>query len=104
MSDIVSVISWIVFGLITGLIAQFLMSGRHTGNSKISLLLGAVGAIVGGFLGRMVFGYGTGGRWQSPEDLTVPSYILSLLFAVLGAIIFDAIYRITIDRKTADGE
>ena len=99
-----AVISWMVFGLIVGLIAQFLMSGRHTGNFKISLLLGAIGAIVGGFLGRLIFGYGSSGRWQSPEDLTVPSYMLSLLFAVLGAIIFDAAYRISIDRKTADGE
>lgn len=104
MSEIIPIASWIVFGLITGLVAQFLMSGRHTGNFKISLLLGAIGAIVGGFLGRLIFGYGSSGRWQSPEDLTVPSYMLSLLFAVLGAIIFDAAYRITIDRKTADGE
>lgn len=98
-----AVISWIAFGLIVGLIAQFLMSGRHTGNFKISLLLGIVGAVVGGALGRLVFGFGFSPP-NSPEDFTVPSYILSLLFAVLGAIVFDAAYRISLDRKTADGE
>jgi Predicted membrane protein len=104
MSEVIPILSWIVFGLITGLIAQFLMSTRHTGNFWISLLLGAVGALVGGLLGRLVFGFGASYRWQSPEDLWTPSYILSLLFAVLGAIVFDAAYRIAIDRKTADGE
>jgi hypothetical protein len=54
-------------------------------------------------IGRMVFGFGfkTG---NSPEDFTVPSFILNLLFAVLGAIALSAAYRITLDRKTADGE
>lgn len=100
--EVVVVLSWIVFGAIVGLVAQGLMRSRHTGSLKISLVLGAVGALIGGFLGRAIFGFGFKVP-NSPEDLTIPSYILTLVFAVLGAIILDSVYRIAIDRKQADG-
>lgn len=100
---IVTVITWIVFGLIVGLIARFLMASRHTGGMMTTLLLGIGGAVIGGIIGRLIFGFGfkTG---NSPEDFTVPSFMLNLLFAISGAIALSAIYRIAIDRKTADGE
>lgn len=100
--EIVVVLSWIVFGLAVGLVGHFLMRSRHTGSRKISLLLGAVGALAGGLLSRLIFGFGFKVP-NSPEDLTIPSYILSLTFAVLGAIVLDAIYRIMIDRGKAEG-
>jgi len=102
MFEVMVVLSWIVFGIVIGLIAQWFMRSRHTGNLKISIILGAIGSLIGGLLGRVIFGFGFKVP-NSAEDLTVPSYILSLTFAVLGAIILDSAYRIAIDRKQSDG-
>ena len=46
------ILGWIVFGLIVGAIAKLLMPGRDPGGIIITLVLGIVGALLGGFLGR----------------------------------------------------
>lgn len=99
---LLTILSWVIFGLIVGWIAKFLMSSRHTGGMLPTLLLGIGGAIIGGIIGRVVFGFGfrTG---NSPEDFTIPSFLLNLLCAVLGAIALSAAYRIFLDKNTADG-
>lgn len=43
-------LSWIVFGLIAGILAKFLMPGRDGGGLFITILLGIAGAVVGGFI------------------------------------------------------
>ncbi len=48
------VLSWIVFGLIAGIIAKLLMPGRDPGGCIITMLLGVAGAFVGGFFYRLV--------------------------------------------------
>jgi uncharacterized membrane protein YeaQ/YmgE (transglycosylase-associated protein family) len=97
-----TVVSWVIFGLIVGLIARFLMASRHTGGMLATILLGIGGAIIGGIIGRFIFGFGfrTG---NSPEDFTLPSFFLNLLCAVLGAIALSAAYRIFLDKNSADG-
>jgi uncharacterized membrane protein YeaQ/YmgE (transglycosylase-associated protein family) len=97
-----TIISWIVLGLVVGWIAKFLMASRHTGSVLATILLGIGGAIIGGIIGRIVFGFGFKAT-NNPEDFTAGSFVLNLLFAVLGAIVLTAAYRITLDRKTADG-
>jgi uncharacterized membrane protein YeaQ/YmgE (transglycosylase-associated protein family) len=44
----VGILSWIVFGLIAGVIVRLLMPGRDPGGCIITMLLGVVGAFVGG--------------------------------------------------------
>jgi uncharacterized membrane protein YeaQ/YmgE (transglycosylase-associated protein family) len=46
----------IIFGLIVGIVAKLLMPGRDPGGFIITALLGIVGAVLGGYLGR-VFGF-----------------------------------------------
>ena len=46
------IIGWIIFGLIVGIVAKFLMPGRDPGGFVITTVLGIVGAVLGGFLGR----------------------------------------------------
>ena len=75
-----SVIGWIVFGLIVGIIAKFLMPGRDPGGFIITTLLGIAGALVGGYLGRLLNLYGEG----DPVGFTM---------AVLGSIVLLLIYR-----------
>jgi uncharacterized membrane protein YeaQ/YmgE (transglycosylase-associated protein family) len=51
------ILSWLLFGLIAGVVAKFIMPGRVTGGILMTIALGIVGAIVGGFLGT-VLGFG----------------------------------------------
>jgi uncharacterized membrane protein YeaQ/YmgE (transglycosylase-associated protein family) len=81
------IISWIVFGLVAGLIAKFLMPGRDPGGFIITILLGVIGAVVGGFIANAIgFGGVTG------FDLH------SFIVAVIGAIIVLIGYRMIKSR------
>ena len=85
------VIGWIVLGLIAGAIAKAIMPGRDPGGILITMLLGIVGSVLGGFLGRALLGYG---RVNSTGDIAEPGFLMSLVLAVVGAIILLAIYRL----------
>ena len=79
------IIGWIIFGLIVGIVAKFLMPGRDPGGFVITTLLGIVGAVLGGFLGRAV-------GWYGPNDP------VGFLMAVLGAIVLLVGYRMIARR------
>jgi len=51
------IVLWIVFGLIAGALAKFLMPGKQGGGIVVTTLLGIVGAVVGGFIGTQL-GFG----------------------------------------------
>jgi uncharacterized membrane protein YeaQ/YmgE (transglycosylase-associated protein family) len=46
------ILSWIVFGLLAGLVAKLLMPGRDPGGFFVTILIGIAGALVGGFIAR----------------------------------------------------
>jgi uncharacterized membrane protein YeaQ/YmgE (transglycosylase-associated protein family) len=52
------ILAWIVLGLIAGALAKLIMPGRQGGGIILTIVLGVVGAVVGGFLGTHVFGFG----------------------------------------------
>jgi len=79
------IIGWILFGLIVGIVAKFLMPGRDPGGFFITVLLGIVGSLLGGFLGRLVGWYGDG----DPAGFVM---------AVVGSIVLLAAYRLTMGR------
>lgn len=79
------ILGWIIFGLVVGIVAKFLMPGRDPGGFIVTALLGMVGAVVGGYLGRAV-------GWYGPEDP------VGFIMAVLGAIVLLAIYRLIARR------
>jgi uncharacterized membrane protein YeaQ/YmgE (transglycosylase-associated protein family) len=81
------VIGWIIFGLIVGIVAKFLMPGRDPGGFVITALLGIVGALLGGYLGRAIGWY----REGDPVGFVV---------AVLGSIVLLALYRLVVGRRT----
>jgi uncharacterized membrane protein YeaQ/YmgE (transglycosylase-associated protein family) len=84
-----SVIAWIVVGLIAGALGKLIMPGDDPGGIIVTILIGIVGAFVGGFLTSLLgFGGVTGfNPW-------------SILVATLGAIILLAIYRAVVGGRT----
>jgi uncharacterized membrane protein YeaQ/YmgE (transglycosylase-associated protein family) len=74
------ILGWIIFGLIVGVVAKLLMPGRDPGGFIVTILLGIVGALLGGFLGRALGWY----REGDPVGFVV---------AVIGAIVVLLIYR-----------
>jgi uncharacterized membrane protein YeaQ/YmgE (transglycosylase-associated protein family) len=75
-------ISWIVFGLIAGILAKWIMPGRDPGGFIITTIIGIVGAMLGGWLATM-FGLG---------DITGFD-IKSFVIAVIGSLLLLFIYR-----------
>ena len=76
------ILSWIILGLVVGVIAKFLMPGKDPGGFIITILLGIAGALGGGFISSAIgFGQVTGFNLRS------------LIIAVGGAIILLIIYR-----------
>jgi uncharacterized membrane protein YeaQ/YmgE (transglycosylase-associated protein family) len=51
------ILLWVLFGLIAGAIARWLMPGKGPGGIIVTILLGIVGAVVGGFIGSLL-GFG----------------------------------------------
>ena len=76
------IISWIVFGLLAGILAKFLMPGDDAGGFIRTTLLGVVGAMVGGFIGtELGFGDVTGFN------------VRSFAIAIAGAVLVLWVYR-----------
>ena len=84
------ILAWVILGLIAGAIAKAIMPGRDPGGFIVTALIGIVGAVIGGFLGNMLFGIGG----VSGID------IRSILIAVVGALLLLWIYRMATHRRT----
>lgn len=83
------IIGWIVLGLIAGAIAKLILPGKQGGGWLITLVLGIVGALLGGFLGSVLF--------NAPlEDFFS---IQTWLLAIGGAIIVLLIYGLITGRR-----
>jgi uncharacterized membrane protein YeaQ/YmgE (transglycosylase-associated protein family) len=82
------IFSWIILGLIVGIIAKLLMPGKDPGGFFITIILGIAGAFVGGFIGSTL-GLGSVTGFD----------IRSLLIAVGGSILVLIIYRVTKKNK-----
>ena len=80
------IISWIIIGAIIGLLARAIMPGKQAMGLGMSIVLGVVGAIVGGFNGALLGGGGVGGIVNNPWSLG------TILLGIVGAIIVMAIY------------
>ncbi len=82
------ILSWIVFGLVVGVIAKFLMPGKDPGGFIVTILLGIAGSLIGGFVGRALTG-------NTAADSAGAGYIMS----IVGAILLLAIYRMMARRR-----
>lgn len=57
-------IAYIILGFLAGLIAKAIMPGKEGGGWIATILLGVVGAAIGGWLGNMIFGVGLENFWS----------------------------------------
>lgn len=69
--------SFIILGLIAGAIAKLILPGKQGGGWIATLILGLVGALIGGWLAGLIFNIGYDDFWS----------IQSWLIAIIGAII-----------------
>jgi uncharacterized membrane protein YeaQ/YmgE (transglycosylase-associated protein family) len=79
----IGIISWIIVGLIAGILGKLIMPGRDPGGFLLTIIIGMVGALVGGFVVRLLGGTGVTGF-----------NIWSIIVATLGAVILLALYRL----------
>jgi uncharacterized membrane protein YeaQ/YmgE (transglycosylase-associated protein family) len=86
---VVNILLWCVFGLIAGAVAQYIMPGRDPGQSAnvqgflITTALGIVGAVIGGYLSSLLFGW----------DVTGFN-LASFVIAIVGALVLLFVYRL----------
>ena len=78
------ILYWLIFGLIAGAVAKLIMPGKQGGGIILTIILGIVGAVVGGFIGTHVLGFGD----ISGFDLR------SMAIAVGGALVVLIVYGI----------
>ena len=73
------ILSWIIFGLIAGALAKWIMPGRDPGGCVVTILLGIGGAVVGGFVASLL-GLGTVTGFNLGSFLVAVGGALLLLF------------------------
>jgi uncharacterized membrane protein YeaQ/YmgE (transglycosylase-associated protein family) len=84
------ILGWILFGLIVGALAKLVMPGRDPGGIIVTMLLGIVGALIGGWVGRAL------GLYSANQPA-------GFFMSILGAVILLWIYRLVIGRRTVAG-
>ena len=77
-----SILAWVVLGLIAGAIAKAIMPGNDPGGFIVTMLIGIVGAFLGGFIGSTIAGEGL-------EGFSLQSIVL----AIIGSVLLLWIYR-----------
>ncbi len=80
------ILGWIIFGLVIGALAKFIMPGKDGGGIIVTTLLGMVGALLGGFLGRAL------GLYRAEEPA-------GFVGALVGALVVLFIYRAMVGRR-----
>jgi uncharacterized membrane protein YeaQ/YmgE (transglycosylase-associated protein family) len=83
------ILGWIVLGLLAGAIAKAILPGDDPGGIIITMVIGIVGALLGGFLGQALFGVDTVDEFFD---------ISTWLTAIVGAIILLLLYRLVVGR------
>ena len=76
----------LIVGLVVGAIAKLLMPGRDPGGFIVTILLGIVGAVLGGWIGRTMGMYG-------------PNEPAGFVMALVGAVVVLGLYRMAVGRK-----
>jgi len=80
------ILLWIMFGHLVGVVAKFILPGPDPGGIVLTIGLGIAGAMVGGWLGRVLGFYR-------------PGEAAGFVMAIVGAIVILALYRVVSGRS-----
>jgi uncharacterized membrane protein YeaQ/YmgE (transglycosylase-associated protein family) len=84
------ILAFLILGLIAGAIAKAILPGRQGGGWVITLVVGVVGAILGGWIGSLIFGGGLADFFD----------LRTWLLAILGAVIVLLVYGALAGRRS----
>lgn len=85
-------LAFLILGLIAGAIAKLILPGRQGGGWFVTLLLGVVGALLGGWIGSLLFGVGLEEFWD------LGTWLLAIGGALIVLLIYGLITRGSRDR------
>lgn len=73
-----NLLAWVIFGLITGIVANIIDPYPSRGGILGAIVLGVLGAVIGGFMGNLIFGIGISGFNFSSFAIAVLGSLLLL--------------------------
>lgn len=79
------IIAWILIGLLAGMIAKLLMPGKDPGGIIITMLIGIAGGLLGGWLGKVIFGV---------DSIDGFFDLSTWVAAIVGSLILLVLYRL----------
>jgi uncharacterized membrane protein YeaQ/YmgE (transglycosylase-associated protein family) len=87
------ILSWLVVGLIAGVLAKLIMPGKDPGGIVVTILIGIAGAIIAGFLTSLFL----------HTDYVTGINITTIILAILGAILLLIVYRLVMQQRGISG-
>ena len=81
-----SILSWLLIGLVAGVLGKLIMPGKDPGGFIVTILIGIAGAMLAGFIARSM-NIALVGGWQNYAAATG------------GAVILLALYRVVMSRR-----
>jgi uncharacterized membrane protein YeaQ/YmgE (transglycosylase-associated protein family) len=94
--DLVNILSWIVFGLLVGIVAHLIDPGQVKGGIVGTAITGVLGSLVGGFLAQLLFGYNITG-------FNISSFLIAIGGALILAFLQRMLFRNQSHIKTETG-
>jgi uncharacterized membrane protein YeaQ/YmgE (transglycosylase-associated protein family) len=85
-----NIIAWILLGLLAGAIAKAIVPGRQGGGWLSTMLLGVVGAFIGGTLHTLIQ---TGTLQLASSDLSIPGVIIAVLGSIIAIYLYGLMAR-----------
>ncbi|AWB96235.1 GlsB/YeaQ/YmgE family stress response membrane protein [Agromyces badenianii] len=82
-----SFLAFLILGLIAGAIAKLILPGKQAGGWFVTLLLGVVGALLGGWIGSALFGIGLDQFWD------LGTWLLAIAGSIIVLLIWGLITR-----------
>ena len=82
-----SFLAFLILGLIAGAIAKLILPGRQGGGWFVTLLLGVVGALLGGWIGSLIFGVGLEEFWD------LGTWLLAIAGSIIVLLIWGLVTR-----------
>ena len=80
-------LAFLLLGLIAGAIAKLILPGKQAGGWIMTLILGVIGALLGGFLGNLIFGVSVN------EFFSISSWLLAIGGAIIVLLVYGAITK-----------